>query len=45
MYHSYKHKGGGYFKGISNSGKHFTSKYPPLPKGIKCIAKSKVNPE
>jgi len=32
MYHNYKHKGGGYFKGRSKSGKFYTSKYPPFPK-------------
>ena len=32
MYHNYKNKSGGYFKGRSKSGKFYTSKYPPFPK-------------
>lgn len=32
MYHNYKHKGGGYFKGRSKSGRFYTGKFPPFPR-------------
>lgn len=30
MYHGYKNKGGGYWKGRSRFGKNYTSQYPPV---------------
>lgn len=30
MYHGYKNKGGGYWKGRSRLGKNYTSQYPPM---------------